>query len=534
MILLALALLIDPLSIILEYQSGPGGASLSVSGDTAFVGAPNQTVSGSPGRGEVLVYVRNGTTWSLQATLTASDGGAGDAFGTSVCVNGNIAIVGAAGDSNPGFGQGSAYAFTRSGSIWSETTKLVDGDGIGGGLGSTVFISADWALAGSPYRAPGGGVVYYERLGAFWFQVQTVSPADGAAGDQFGSSLSVYGDEAVIGSPFDDDHGLSSGSAYVFSRAGSMWNESAKLTGTFDNAGDTLGRAVSLFGDRIALGSPGFDSQMPAVTDSGSVLMFERIAGSWQESARLIGSNLFTGQRFGFSVVAYADGVLVGNDSSENVVPFASIDGVWCKETAIPNTNDDVGFGKALGYDSGHLLIGAPGAGLVNHYRLTRNSAFTSFCLGDGSGTPCPCNNNGAPGHGCGSSVEAAGAQLTVSGNDMLCHDTVTLSLSGTGYFAPGLYFQGTQPQNGGSGVVLGDGLACVGGTAIRLAVKTANAGMSVFPDSSAGDPLLSVRGQIPAIGGTRYYQVWYRNNAVFCDPATFNLSNGVSVLWVP
>jgi hypothetical protein len=97
---------------------------------------------------------------------------------------------------------------------------------------------------------------------------------------------------------------------------------------------------------------------------------------------------------------------------------------------------------------------------------------------------------------------------------------------------APALYFQGTTQENGGLGTVFGDGLRCVSGTIVRLGTKANTAGGSSYP--SGTDASVSVRGLVPPGGGVRNYQVWYRNAAAFCTSSTFNLTNAVSVTWVP
>src|SRR5207247_358787 len=92
------------------------------------------------------------------------------------------------------------------------------------------------------------------------------------------------------------------------------------------------------------------------------------------------------------------------------------------------------------------------------------------------------------------------------------------------------LYFQGTTRQAGGVGTPFGDGLRCAGGTIVRLSTKTNAAGASHFP--AAGDPSVSVRGGCAA-SDVRTYQVWYRNaDPSFCTPSTFNLTNGLQVVW--
>jgi formylglycine-generating enzyme required for sulfatase activity len=156
------------------------------------------------------------------------------------------------------------------------------------------------------------------------------------------------------------------------------------------------------------------------------------------------------------------------------------------------------------------------------------SSVGTPYCFGDGTGTPCPCGNNGLPGNGCASSVNPNGANLSASGNAYISFDSLVLSGSGMPN-SSALYFQGTTQANGGLGSLFGDGLRCAGGSITRLGTKTNVAGASQYPAS--GDPAISVRGLVTS-PGTRTYQVWYRNAAVFCVSSTFNLTNGLSVTW--
>jgi hypothetical protein len=171
------------------------------------------------------------------------------------------------------------------------------------------------------------------------------------------------------------------------------------------------------------------------------------------------------------------------------------------------------------------------------------------YCFGDGSGTPCTCAgaappNPSAPGamEGCANSITpGVGAALrtsaTTSAIASVAADaggTNAITLLGTQMpNSSCLYFQGTTRQNGGAGTAFGDGLRCAGGTVIRLGTKTNVAGASQYP--APGDNALSVQGIVPASGGIRTYQAWYRNAAAFCVPAaTFNLSNGAEITWVP
>jgi hypothetical protein len=158
-------------------------------------------------------------------------------------------------------------------------------------------------------------------------------------------------------------------------------------------------------------------------------------------------------------------------------------------------------------------------------------TAGTPFCLGDGTAAACPCANNSPVGNnsGCLSSL-GVGGKLVGQGVPSLAADTIVLKGSQMPN-SSALYFQGTTQQAGGAGTVFGDGLRCAGGQVARLATQVNALGVSEYPAGAQAS--VSVRGGVAA-PGTRTYQIWYRNAAAFCQAATFNLSNGLSITWVP
>ena len=145
-----------------------------------------------------------------QAKLTASDPAAEDAFGGYVSISGDTAVVGSPFDDDGAGNSGSAYVFVRSAGTWTEQAKL--------------------------------------------------TASDPAAAKQFGRSVSISGDTAVVGSPFDDDAGESSGSAYVFVRSGTTWM-GEKITASDAAAEDLFGRSVSISGDTAIIGAVGDDDE---------------------------------------------------------------------------------------------------------------------------------------------------------------------------------------------------------------------------------------------------------------------------------
>ncbi|MBK7878222.1 MAG: hypothetical protein IPJ77_21410 [Planctomycetes bacterium] len=156
-----------------------------------------------------------------------------------------------------------------------------------------------------------------------------------------------------------------------------------------------------------------------------------------------------------------------------------------------------------------------------------------SFCAGDGVDpdvtTPCPCGNFGAQGRGCAWHAGPTGAELFAQGR-IAPSDELVLHATGMPLSAPStIFLKGDQLIAGGA--VFGDGVRCVGGGLVRLGTKTNVNGLARYPE--AGNAPISVRGATPLGSGlTGWYQTYYRNAASYCTSATFNVTNGVRVIW--
>ena len=158
-------------------------------------------------------------------------------------------------------------------------------------------------------------------------------------------------------------------------------------------------------------------------------------------------------------------------------------------------------------------------------------SAGIVFCSGDGSSTACPCGNSSAPGSGAGClDSRGVSASLRAAGSARLAHDELVLAAADL----PGgiaFYIQGATRENGGAGTVYGDGLLCAGGPLRPIGAAAIANGSASYP--RPGDPSVSHRGLVLA-PGTRTYQVLCRDRARFCTSDTFNLSNGIEIVWGP
>jgi Tol biopolymer transport system component len=164
-------------------------------------------------------------------------------------------------------------------------------------------------------------------------------------------------------------------------------------------------------------------------------------------------------------------------------------------------------------------------------------ASVTAFCLGDGSGTACPCANSGRMQRGCETSTATGGAILQASGTTSLGSDTLQFACHGERAQALTVILQGTANQSPAN---YGDGLLCVAGSLKRLYVKQAQIGIVIAPFGS--EPSVAARsaamGDTIGSGETRYYQAYFRDPTPdFCPfplGNTWNSSNAISATWDP
>jgi FG-GAP repeat len=289
------------------------GTSVAVSGNTALVGSmfDSDVVSGG---GSAYVFVRSGTTWTQQAKLLAADGQVSDQLGISVALEGDTAVVGTVDDDDNGERSGSAYVFVRSGTTWTQQAKLLAADGVEfDQFAISVAVSADTAVVGAYGRDDNGrssGAAYvFVRSGTAWTQQTKLLAGDGAEIDEFGISVGVSGNTILVGAIFNDEKGGDSGAAYVFVRDGTSWTQQAKLSAGDGVESDNFGVAVALLGDTALVGAFN-DSDRGAA--SGSAYVFTRSGTSWTQQAKLTAADGASGDLLGISVALSGDTALVG------------------------------------------------------------------------------------------------------------------------------------------------------------------------------------------------------------------------------
>lgn len=375
------------------------GRSVSVSGDTAVIGAAYDDDKGDDS-GSAYVFVRAADgMWHQQSKLTASDGTAGDRFGNAVAVSGDTLVVGAYLDDHQDAYAGSVYIFTRSDSVWTQQKKLevTDRRSL---FGCSVSLDGDTLAIGARHDSKtglyAGAAHIFTRVNGDWTRQQKLMADGYTGGSQLGYSVSVDGDTVVIGAIDDDnqDAGWADagpGSAYVFTRTGNIWtrNVKDKLIAEDGAVGDQFGRSVSVDGDTIVIGALAHDS------NGGAAYVYTRTADCtvvadadytcWNLQQKLTADDGMVGDLFGNSVALDGNVALIGAQKTDGYDGAAYVFGrsgtSWTQYRKLTALDDGLpnylGWAVALSGDAAFVTANnddekVPGAGAAWAFSLVR------------------------------------------------------------------------------------------------------------------------------------------------------------------
>jgi hypothetical protein len=364
--------------------------ALSADGSTLAVGAygedsaatgigGNQADNSADGSGAVYVFTRNGTTWSQEAYVKASNTDIADQFGQSVALSadGTTLAVGALGENsaatgiggnqadNSADGSGAVYVFRRNGTTWSQEAYIkasntgtsdffgisvaLSADGTTLAVGAVLEDSAATGIGGSQAdnSADGSGAAYvFIRSGATWSQDAYIKASNTDAGDGFGRGVAFSADGRTlavgavgegsaatgIGGNQADNSASGSGAVYVFTRSRTRWSQEAYVKASNTGALDLFGASIALSADGSMLAAGAFDEASAATGidgnqvdnsgyNSGAVYLFTRSGTAWRQAAYVKASNTDVVDEFGISVALSADGATLavgafGEDSA--------------------------------------------------------------------------------------------------------------------------------------------------------------------------------------------------------------------------
>jgi hypothetical protein len=329
----------------LDRHSGDElGFSTSVHDLWAVVGAPsndfdlNGTTSSSSSSagysedaGAVYVVSRFGSYWRSPEKLVSPDRQEFDQFGYSVAIHGSTLAVGAPGEDHDGTGtsssstsqanyvanSGSVYLFTRVNGAWAFTAKLTapvraSGDLFGSSLalnGTTLFVGApqeDEDASNANPLTNAGAVYRFTLLNGTWTLNQKITASDRAAGDEFGGALDFDGTTAVVGARFADVSSVqNAGAAYTYVAGASAWSEQGKLTASDGGTNDFYGKSVSVYNQRVAIGSPGNLTK-------GAAYVYFLSSGTFGSEAKWTASDAQSMDQFGHALSLHGDTLAVG------------------------------------------------------------------------------------------------------------------------------------------------------------------------------------------------------------------------------
>ncbi len=309
----------------------------------------------SDNAGAVYVFTRSAGSWTQQAYLKASNADIGDQFGSSVAVNDDSLVVGALAEASDGSsdadnsmaGSGAAYVFIRNGTAWSQQAYLKASNvGIDDNFGSHVAINNDTVVVAATGEDSDGsseadnsmsaaGAAYvYTRAGTVWSQQSYLKASNPDADDAFASSTSVDDDTIVIGASGESSDGSSeadnsvsgSGAAYVFTRTGSAWTQQAYLKASNIDAADGFGNSIAVQSDDLVVGAAneagdGSDETDNSAANAGAVYFFTRSAGVWTQQNYIKPFNTEAGDNFASSLDIDDGLIVVGaiNEDSDRI-----------------------------------------------------------------------------------------------------------------------------------------------------------------------------------------------------------------------
>ena len=388
-----------------NVDAGDGfGWSVAVDGNIAVVGAPFESGNGSSPldnslsqSGAAYIFFRVGASWLQSAYLKASNPDAFDKFGSSVAINAltTTVVVGAPGEdgsspaapNNSSPDAGAAYAFDFSAGVWLQRAylKARSFPQSLAHFGAAVAIDQDTIIVGEPDRdlqcfdcgSPGGGLAHvFTRSAGVWDWEATFASPTMLPTQNFGISVSISGDTAVVGS-WRDYLGIFRSAAYVYFRTGTSWGLQATLRPTNQDAFDFFGLSVAISGDTIVVGAPkessnGSSPSDNSMTSAGAAYIFKRSNSPspvWNQIAYLKSPTPVTFQEFGHAVAVSGDTLVVGAAAagapkgSDSAYVFGrDAGGLWTYQSNLTASNRDPldQFGYSVAVSGGTVIVGAP------------------------------------------------------------------------------------------------------------------------------------------------------------------------------
>ena len=226
-------------------------------------------------------------------------------------------VIGAPDGTSAGVNTGAVYMYRNTGSRWIQESTIFPPDSTASAqFGWSVAIDGDLLIVGSPGATGGslgqnGGAAYiYRHDGTNWIFEVKLEASNGVANDEFGISVGVSGERAVVGA-WRALAGVSAGSAYVFSNNGFSWNQDLIIESNDPTSAKRFGGAVAIDGNTIAVSDQ--RSDLATLQQVGGVFLYTSISQTnWLFTQKVTAQDPQEGSQFGRSIDLSADQLLVG------------------------------------------------------------------------------------------------------------------------------------------------------------------------------------------------------------------------------
>lgn len=519
------------------------GHALAADQDLLLVGSPRADHgAGISEAGSAYLFTKQAGVWQQTVRLDPSSPSSQARFGESVALEGNTLVIGSPGAFTGSVDTGRVSVFERSSGVWFERAVL-SGSGSTGEdrFGMAVALSGTTIAIGAPdddfHQAYGGRVFLYVRSATGWVEQGILSPALSTSPELFGVALVLQGDTLIVSAPGHEIAGVGkgAGAVHVYQRSGTTWTLVKTYLAGSPQAGERLGAALCLEGNRLAAGSPRFFSHGP---EAGRVMLFELAGPSTSPVAEFYPDGVSIGANFGRSVALKSGLLAVAGPTSSGELQeegkvwlFGESGNDWVDLDSVQDPKPDLmeHFGADILVVGDELIVGLegqaalyPGQGVVNLYSLSTLPEFSSFC----TGTSCPCGNDDAVG-GCTNST-AFGARLSASGTLSLNAGDLSLSVDRLPPHRMAVLFTGVAM----SPAIFGDGLSCVGpgpsGIQFLGLPQLVGPGGTYYLGPGS---LAQLAGVLP--GDLISLQGWYRDPWGPCN-GLFNFSNALGLRFSP
>ncbi|WP_432798977.1 FG-GAP repeat protein [Poriferisphaera sp. WC338] len=280
------------------------GVSVAINGNTAIIGAPSKDDLGLNSGAAYLFDIQTGTQITR---LIPSGPQKGGYFGGAVAIHGNTAIVGASGNDELGINTGAAYLFDIA--TGNQIAKLTSSDiAVWDAFGHSVAIENDFAIVGTPSKDDehgknsGAAYIFDVKTGQ---QITKLTPNDPVEYNSFGNAVAISGNIAIVGANANDEYGINAGAVYLFDIT--TGNQITKLTASDTVAGDLFGYSIAISNDIALISALSHDADDP---NTGAVYVFDITTGN--QLAKLVATDPATFDGYGSDVGIHGNTIVIG------------------------------------------------------------------------------------------------------------------------------------------------------------------------------------------------------------------------------